>query len=287
MPIKLFAIFLTLLLQWSFVSAHVSIANICAGSDTCTINQALAQSTANNAPIANDAPICFHTLGSQYMNTATWTAGQPLKVSFTKGQYGVAHGGGHCQFSLSYDGGKTFVVIHQVLSNCFFASIDAAKAAKAAGTANTPQVSDFSFNLPSGLPSSDSAIFAWSWVNAVGNREYYVNCLKVSIKGTASSFTGNKTVVANHNGGPTIPEFNGDYTVGLQYYNSAPSITVKGNGSTGNAPASSPADLPSDTAVKYGEQGASSTVNAPPMSTLVDINRAIPSPRKCRQRPMK
>ncbi|KAI9505353.1 hypothetical protein BX070DRAFT_210593 [Coemansia spiralis] len=195
----------------------MSIVNICAGSTTCAVNPALADSTANNAPIANDASICFHTLGSQYMNTASWTAGQPLKLTFTHGQYGASHGGGHCQFSLSYDGGKTFVVIYQVLENCFF-----------------PNVYQYSFDLPSGLPSSDNVIFSWSWVNAIGNREFYVNCLKVSIKGTASSYSGKQMVIANHNGGPTIAAFGSDYTTGLKYYTDAATITVTGSGTTTN-----------------------------------------------------
>ncbi|KAI9505316.1 hypothetical protein GGI25_003641 [Coemansia spiralis] len=152
----------------------------------------------------------------------TWTAGQSITVSFEQG--GAAHGGGHCQFSISYDNGQTFAVIHEVLQYCFF---------NGPSNGNSAEVLSYTFNLPSNLPSSDKAVFAWSWVNAIGNREFYMNCADVAIQGGSStSYTGKQITIANHNGYPTIPEFSGDYTTGLKYYNNAPMITVKADGSS-------------------------------------------------------
>ncbi|KAJ2160719.1 hypothetical protein GGF46_002020 [Coemansia sp. RSA 552] len=138
---------------------------------------------------------------------AEWTEGQAITVTFQKD--GGAHGGGHCQFSLSFDGGKTFNVIHEELRYCFFGQ---------PSSGNDATVLEYTFNLPKSLPSSKEAIFSWSWVNAIGNREFYMNCADVSIKGTGSSFKSKDMVIANINGYPTIPEFHGDYDTGLDLY---------------------------------------------------------------------
>ncbi|KAJ2005659.1 hypothetical protein GGI04_002155 [Coemansia thaxteri] len=174
-------------------------------------------------PIGYNAPLITHAV-PYATPVETWTAGQPVTVSFQAD--GAAHGGGHCEFSLSYDGGKTFVVIHQELQYCFFAG---------PSTGNTPQVLSYTFNLPANVPSSNTALFAWSWVNAIGNREFYMNVADVAITGSsATSYTGKQQTIANHVGYPTIAEFSGDYTTGLQYYTNAPTITVTGNGGSSN-----------------------------------------------------
>ncbi|KAJ2466571.1 hypothetical protein GGI02_004328 [Coemansia sp. RSA 2322] len=174
-------------------------------------------------PIGSSDPLIKHTV--PYATPAvTWTAGQSVTVNFEQG--GAAHGGGHCEFSLSYDGGKTFVVIHQELKYCFFTG---------PSTSNTASVLSYTFNIPANVPSSNNVLFSWSWVNAIGNREFYRTISDVAITGSSSnSFTGPQMVVANHDGYPTIPEFGSDYTTGLDYYTNAPKITVTGSGgSTG------------------------------------------------------
>ncbi|KAJ1890530.1 hypothetical protein LPJ81_005921 [Coemansia sp. IMI 209127] len=164
---------------------------------------------------------------------ATWTAGQSVTVQFQPG--GSPHGGGHAQFSVSYDGGTTFVVVYEVLKYMFF---------NGPSNSGTPEVLSYTFTLPKDLPSSNNVIFAWSWVNAIGNREFYMNCADVAIKGTGStSYTGYKIVIANHNGYPTIPEFDGNYSTGLQYYDTGEKVTVTGSGSTSSSNSnSSPAE---------------------------------------------
>ncbi|KAJ2454644.1 hypothetical protein EV183_001392 [Coemansia sp. RSA 2336] len=191
------------------------------------------------SPIPYDGQLCKSSTPWP-KPVASWTAGQSVTVKLEAG--GATHGGGHCQFSLSYDGGKTFVVLHQILGKCF-------------GQDDSQR--DFTFTLPSGLPSSDKAVFAWTWVNAIGNREFYMNCADVSVKGSGSSYTGKEMVIANHQGYPDIPEFNGNYQTGAALYKNAKDITVTGNGSTDSAAgngqqrdntATVPAS-PSDTAV--------------------------------------
>ena len=62
----------------------------------------------------------------------------------------ATHGGGSCQFSLSYDGGSTWAVIHSIIGGC-------------------PLNSAYTFPVPNNIPSGN-ALFAWTWFNKVGNR---------------------------------------------------------------------------------------------------------------------
>ncbi|KAJ2720422.1 hypothetical protein GGI07_004609 [Coemansia sp. Benny D115] len=206
-------------------------------------------------------PLCKYT--TPYATpSATWSAGQAVTVKFQAD--GAAHGGGHCQFSLSYDGGKTFVVVHEELKYCFFGGPN---------NGNSGSVLSYTFNLPTSLPSSNKAVFAWTWVNAIGNREFYMNCADVAIKGTSGSYTGKQMTIANFQGYPTIGEFNGNYATGLEYYTGAKQITVTGNGSTTGggavyssvAPAASSSVAPvapvvSTTATRKGHNAQSSSV---------------------------
>ncbi|KAJ2818586.1 hypothetical protein GGI24_005052, partial [Coemansia furcata] len=164
-----------------------------------------------SSPLGAKEPLCKHTVPFP-TPSATWTAGQSVTVKFGPG--GSPHGGGHCEFSLSYDGGKTFVVVYQVLRYCF-------------GTDQNTR--EHTFDLPAGLPSSDKAVFAWTWVNAMGNREFYMNCADVVIKGGSAPFTGKAMTIANHQGYPSIPEFLGNYDTGLELYGKT-TITVTGDG---------------------------------------------------------
>ncbi|KAI9592198.1 hypothetical protein BDF19DRAFT_388593, partial [Syncephalis fuscata] len=92
----------------------------------------------------------------------TYKAGGSVDVAFDGS---AVHNGGHCQFSLSYDGGKTFVVIKDVMNDCLVGA------------------KNYNIPLPATAPASKNAIFAWSWINASGNREYYMNCADVAIEG--------------------------------------------------------------------------------------------------------
>ncbi|KAJ2773322.1 hypothetical protein IWQ56_001039 [Coemansia nantahalensis] len=150
---------------------------------------------------------------------ASWTAGQSVTIKFPPG--GATHGGGHCQFSISYDGGNAFAVMYEVLGNCFTGQPAGAGVVGSAGA----ETREYTFKLPDTLPASNSAVFAWSWVNAIGNREFYMNCADVAISGTSSSYTGKAMVIANHEGYPKIPEFGGKPSTGVELYKAAKSIT--------------------------------------------------------------
>ncbi|CCD54857.1 carbohydrate-Binding Module family 18 protein [Botrytis cinerea T4] len=96
-------------------------------------------------------------------SVVTWSAGQT--ANWTVGT-GAIHGGGSCQVALSYDSGKTFRVIHSYIGSCPVA-VD----------------SSADFTVPADAPAGE-AMFAWTWQNEVGNREFYMSCAAVTIEAT-------------------------------------------------------------------------------------------------------
>lgn len=151
--------------------------------------------------------------------TATLAAGSTFNSQIVGS---APHGGGHCQWSLSYDSGKTWVVIDTYLETC-------------------PLKQDWAITIPSTAPAGQ-AVLAWSWVNAVGNREYYMNCADVIITqsnptyaGAGGYVTGPQMLIVNVPGYPTIPEFLGNPKTGEDLFNARPIITVRLSGSTGGS----------------------------------------------------
>lgn len=96
---------------------------------------------------------------------------------------GAAHSGGSCQISLSYDKGLTWVVVQSWQGNCPRVSMP--------GTIDNHYDlnQNYTFNLPSSFPSGDRVIVAWSWLNASGNREFYMSCSCVTIRGNSTATT--------------------------------------------------------------------------------------------------
>ncbi|KAJ2234853.1 hypothetical protein H4R99_004496 [Coemansia sp. RSA 1722] len=169
-------------------------------------------------------PLCKYT--TPWPGTKVrWSPGQEVTVQFNS--WSVSHSGGHCQFSISYDNGKTFAVIHEELQYCFVGS-------KPKDYTEEVSIYDYTFTLPD-LPASDTAVFVWTWVAAVGNREFFMNCADIIIENSEfESYTGKNITIANYPGYPTIPEFEMDYDTGLEYYR-APYIqnsTVSPGGSS-------------------------------------------------------
>jgi len=99
---------------------------------------------------------------------------------------------------------------------------------------------NFNVPVPASAPNGE-AIFAWTWINAVGNREYYMNCADVIITGgtTPALVSGPRLFVANLpyvQGAPTIPEFPDPSSTndGRNYLADRPIIQVTGSGSSGS-----------------------------------------------------
>ncbi|KAJ2766278.1 hypothetical protein IWQ57_004434 [Coemansia nantahalensis] len=209
-------------------AAHVSMSSPCVRyTPFCSSCPALPAGAALdhdiNAPIGTHEtvkqPMCKYA--TPYATPAVeWMAGTTVTVKFR--EHAAVHGGGHCQFALSYDGGATFVVVHDELRYCFVGGPSASNAAS--------QLS-YSFMLPAGLPAGDKVVFAWAWNNAIGNREFYMNCADVAIRGTGTSFSGPELLVANYGPKtPFIPEFNGNYETGIDLYHARKVVTVTGAG---------------------------------------------------------
>ncbi|KXN67569.1 hypothetical protein CONCODRAFT_42713, partial [Conidiobolus coronatus NRRL 28638] len=119
---------------------------------------------------------------------AVWKAGQTYDIAF---EYAAIHNGGHCQFGLSWDNAKTIVTIKTIMKRCFLDGV----------------------TIPVTIPASappGNVTFTWTWVNAAGNREYYMNCVDVTLTGGPANgkVTGPENLRANMPGFEKIPEFN-------------------------------------------------------------------------------
>ncbi|KAL2112994.1 hypothetical protein VUR80DRAFT_5754 [Thermomyces stellatus] len=128
------------------------------------------------SPIKLSQYPCKNTLDllgtEQGAPVAEYKAGESYSATI---EGGAAHEGGSCQFSLSYDKGESFQVIQSIVGGC-----------PVSGGAS------FDFTIPADAPNSDAAIFSWSWINKIGNREFYQNCAVVSISGGQDSEGGKR-----------------------------------------------------------------------------------------------
>ncbi|KAG0271954.1 hypothetical protein BGZ95_000178 [Linnemannia exigua] len=165
-----------------------------------------------NAPIgtsdSKNFPICKHTV--PYTKRTSFKAGQTIS---TKYSVGAAHGGGHCQWALSYDNGKTWVVLKTMIRNCLKG---------ASGSYSVP------VQIPADAPSG-KATFMWLWNNAIGNRELYSNCADIEIKGTnGGSIKGVAPLIANYGQGtPRIGEFpNANQPDGSELFAKRKAVTI-------------------------------------------------------------
>ncbi|KAJ1862035.1 hypothetical protein LPJ73_000873 [Coemansia sp. RSA 2703] len=215
--------------------------------------------------MTSDQPLCKYTVPFP-TPSAQWTAGQSVTVQFQND--GAAHGGGHCQFSMSYDSGNTFVMVHEELKYCFFGHDS---------TSNTAEILSYTFNLPEDLPSSDTAVFAWTWIDAIsGGPEFYMNCADVAISGTSTSYTGKEIVIANYKDYPTI-YMQGNHEYGLEYYQNSKTITVTGNGKTSSSGAGS--NAVKNNSVSLSSSTSTSTSTSASSSSEADNNDdEIPTP---------
>ncbi|ORX95368.1 putative endoglucanase precursor, partial [Basidiobolus meristosporus CBS 931.73] len=118
-------------------------------------------------------------------SVAEYSSGGSIRVKLAGS---ASHNGGHCQFSLSIDGGKTFIVTKTVLGNCMVGSLE------------------YDVPIPNTAPNG-KAVLGWTWINKTGNREYYMNCADITIKdGTGQCISGPKNFIANLPGYSVIPE---------------------------------------------------------------------------------
>ncbi|VBB75972.1 Putative protein of unknown function [Podospora comata] len=128
---------------------------------------------------------CQARAGAQFVGTATpMEKGSTQIMAFTGS---AVHGGGSCQVSITYDNPPTaasvWKVLHSIQGGC--------PARNQAGNilpdnAALEGVDNYEYTIPADIPTGNATI-AWTWVNKVGNREFYMNCAPVSIEGPEGS----------------------------------------------------------------------------------------------------
>ena len=201
---------------------------------------------------------------------ATYQTGQTFQVQMFGS---VFHNGGHCQFSLSYND-RDFVVLYTVLKNCFV------------GTGLT-----FPVIIPADAPPCDRCTLAWSWVNAMGNRELYMNCIDIAITANSQQqakayLEGPKMIVANLPGYPRIEEFPPAPIDGSSLYLAAPTIRISPTAaavsrsvlpSSSNVVPVSSSSSPSATVAPTRSQNVVSTTSTTSSSSLISSTPAATS----------
>ena len=124
---------------------------------------------------------------------------QMLSFDLGGGANTAVHGGGSCQLSLLYDVSKAadptaWKVIYSIEGGCpsnTEGNLDGgdgsdqnwtsgAVACTSADEKNC--VRSFNYTIPSGVQSGN-AVLAWTWMNSIGNREFYMDCANVNIQG--------------------------------------------------------------------------------------------------------
>ncbi|KAF9079296.1 hypothetical protein BGX23_004442 [Mortierella sp. AD031] len=194
-----FAFIATVQLAALVAHAHVDLSNPCARytfAPGCPSPPSGQQYDYNvNAPISsngvNTEPLCKYSV--PYSTRTTYKAGEPIQTGYI---IGSSHGGGHCQWALSYDREKTWVVIQTEIRTCL------------QGTTTGQANYSIPVTIPKDAPSGD-VTFMWLWVNAIGDRELYSNCGDIRIDGSnGGTITGVEPLLANFNTSMgIIPEF--------------------------------------------------------------------------------
>ncbi|KAI9190501.1 hypothetical protein H9P43_001935 [Blastocladiella emersonii ATCC 22665] len=164
----------------------------------------------------------------------TVKAGDSIPMVLTGTARKDAHDGGHCQFALSYDNDKTFVVIDTIIRECLRREFPF----------------KHTLQIPANAPAGEGVTLSWLWYNAVGNRELYNNCVDINIENPNPNavLSGPEPLLAHIPGAKYhFPEFPGNSDDKREFFNEPRAIvTFRGTGQppvvkppTSSAPASS------------------------------------------------
>ncbi|KAK4249437.1 hypothetical protein C7999DRAFT_12727 [Corynascus novoguineensis] len=188
----------------------------------------------NMQPLLQVDPISGNTFPFPCHNQYGFTTRTPVEaggVTLANFTGGGQHGGGSCQFSITYDepaggGGwnksARFKTIYSIIGGCPAVFTDETRnLASVAVDKNMRQDSkhcgndsgvdcmrQFMVPIPKFLKNGP-ATFAWTWFNKLGNKEMYMNCAPINITGG----TGNEKemedlpdiFVANYPNDPEVP----------------------------------------------------------------------------------
>ena len=141
------------------------------------------RATLNTFPLAPADFPCKQRSGA-YTNDLgmnTWDAGETKSVKFNGT---AAHGGGSCQFSITTDTEPTkesqWKVIHSVEGNCLTTLKGNFEEQQGKDPMMVRAANDIPVTMPSNIPDGQYT-FAWTWLNRVGNREFYMNCAPIQV----------------------------------------------------------------------------------------------------------
>lgn len=143
--------------------------------------------TLNNGPLMNDlADFPCKQRPGVYDPPAQeniMAIGEPQTLSF---RGSAVHGGGSCQVSLTTDMKPTkdsvWKVIHSIEGGC-----------PANADGNLPEdpngngASQFKFKIPSSIAPGEYTL-AWTWINRIGNREFYMDCAPIKVTGSKKRY---------------------------------------------------------------------------------------------------
>ncbi|KAH3912761.1 hypothetical protein HBH56_119000 [Parastagonospora nodorum] len=145
--------------------------------------------TLNSSPLAPADFPCKQRNGVYAVDTMNqWNAGETQNITFG----GTAvHGGGSCQFSITTDPEPTeksqWKVIQSVVGGCPTAKTNENFEEIPGKDPRTIAVPDeFPVTMPSDIPEGRYT-FAWTWINKVGNREFYMNCAPIQVGSSGST----------------------------------------------------------------------------------------------------
>ncbi|KAL4977102.1 hypothetical protein BDW66DRAFT_133382 [Aspergillus desertorum] len=139
----------------------------------------------DNSPLSGDGSnFPCKNVGYTVTTENYLTKGQPFNIEF---QGSATHGGGSCQFSITSDRAPTkdtkWSVIKSVEGGCMDESEGDENETGGSGMKN-------SFSPSITIPDSfedGQYTFAWTWINRIGNREFYMNCAPITLSGGSSS----------------------------------------------------------------------------------------------------
>jgi hypothetical protein len=145
------------------------------------------------APLAMGDFPCKQSAGAYKVTTMnTWNAGETQSVKIIGG---ATHGGGSCQFSITTDTKPTkdsqWKVIHSMIGGCPGGPSDN-------NLSNNPtdaSIPGIPVTMPEDVPSGQYT-FAWSWVNKIGNREFYMNCAPIQVGSGSGPSTASADVAS-------------------------------------------------------------------------------------------
>jgi hypothetical protein len=124
---------------------------------------------------------CQMTAGGSYQSqgSTTMAKGAPQELAFI-GQ--AVHGGGSCQVSITYDTAPNKNSVWKVIKSIQGGCPAKNQEGNMGGSATAADPFTYQFQIPDDVPTGNATI-AWTWLNRIGNREYYMNCAPISITG--------------------------------------------------------------------------------------------------------